>query len=549
MGSKPLSSEVILVIVVAISMLLISLATPCLTQSSPSYWLRTLGTSLSDEYGYGVAVDSNGSVYIVGSSGGTGFVTKLSSDGKILWSELVNISGYAVTLTGVAVGNGSVYVVGSGLGGSTRIAIVMKLNAADGRILWTRIFGGKYLPWSFTSVATVNGYVYAVGVGPSEFSYPEPDALVIKLSAANGSIVWADAIDVGGSNDYALGVTVSDNDIYIVGETALGGDYDAFVAKLDQNGDLLGLWVGGAKGLDSNEVLTAVSGGNGYLYTCGHLYNRSGYVYSSMIMSLSTSLTPAWVESIDSAVLNDLVINATQLYVVGELSGNIFLALLDTGNGTLVSSWIIDENDAAYGATLSNVTLVITGTTARWSVGGNDAFVASLVPRNNLVLSWVNTSWSNVTVESVSLSIRSASLPTQSVTPSVTKSSSLPSPSIQVQLTSWDPATYIAIYPYPPQQTSTTTVTTTTSAATTTTALTTQSTQQSLSVTTRATQGASTSTTRLPSPGVGGGGGGSSLGGTARSYLTPIVLAMFAMLTILTIVTLVQSLRTRRESA
>jgi hypothetical protein len=87
-----------------------------------------MGSAGSSDYGYGIAVDTNGNVYVVGRSqvtwgtpvnahagGGDydAFAVKLDEDGNRLWHTFMGSGSYD-TGNGIAVDtNGNVYVVGT----------------------------------------------------------------------------------------------------------------------------------------------------------------------------------------------------------------------------------------------------------------------------------------------------------------------------------------------------------------------------------------------------------------------------------------------------
>ncbi len=172
-----------------------------------------------------VAVDAAGDVYIAGHGGGTlnfggpgdeiqgsdSFVVKLSgADGSHVWSRY--ISGFSMELVhdSIALGaDGHVYLAGrGGWGGhlvvdgqqitSSLEAVLIKLNGADGSLVWARAGSGG---GTMTSVATnAAGEVVVAGAGSGDFSLGEASdtplpvnsavAFVTKLSAADGAHRW-----------------------------------------------------------------------------------------------------------------------------------------------------------------------------------------------------------------------------------------------------------------------------------------------------------------------------------------------------------------------
>lgn len=85
-----------------------------------------------------MAVGPDGSIYVVGRIDGTiGSIMKLSSIGAAQWSYNVTSGANAVFITSVAARGSSVYVA---VRYSTTLSGLMKLNAADGSVVWSITF-------------------------------------------------------------------------------------------------------------------------------------------------------------------------------------------------------------------------------------------------------------------------------------------------------------------------------------------------------------------------------------------------------------------------
>ena len=121
-------------------------------------WTKTFGDSL-DDVGYSVELDSNGDLFIGGSTNGNlngiqnngdydVFLMKLDSDGEEIWTKLFGSEGYESGGFKIRE-DGYLYFAGTTNGNlngiqnnGDRDAFLMKLDS-DGEEIWTKLFGSK----------------------------------------------------------------------------------------------------------------------------------------------------------------------------------------------------------------------------------------------------------------------------------------------------------------------------------------------------------------------------------------------------------------------
>ncbi|MFN2503170.1 MAG: SBBP repeat-containing protein [Acidimicrobiales bacterium] len=225
------------------------------------------GRGGSDE-GTGIAVDTSGNAYVVGTSSGVALVTKVGPTGAVVYTTFV-----AGTVVGddIAVDtSGSAYVTGStnkdglpatpgldttynGGGGDAFVAKV----GPNGTIVYATYLGGSETENGRGIAVDTSGHAYVTGFTHSSDFPATPgldttydggyDAFAVKLGP-DGAIVFATylgsgpidtgrdiAVDAAG-NAYVTGRGSSDSFPYLPGPTAPGG---GFVAKLGPTGAIV----------------------------------------------------------------------------------------------------------------------------------------------------------------------------------------------------------------------------------------------------------------------------------------------------------------------
>lgn len=197
-------------------------------------------------------------------------------------------SGWVASITGSGFNNpsqvitdqtGNIYTIGvyagsadvSSLSGANSISsqggldVFITKHDPDGTLIWLSTFGGSDNEMGFDIDVNDAGEVIAVGTfeGSADFGEApgdvtltaagQQDIFIAKIDA-NGMLIWAKRIG-GSSVDEANGVALdADDNVYVVGRfvstvdfdpgagtsnLSAGGSPDAFVLKLDENGDFL----------------------------------------------------------------------------------------------------------------------------------------------------------------------------------------------------------------------------------------------------------------------------------------------------------------------
>ncbi|HSQ23176.1 MAG TPA: PQQ-dependent sugar dehydrogenase, partial [Pyrinomonadaceae bacterium] len=383
----------------------------------------------NDDSGSSIALDSNGHIYVTGTTSSANFPTqgpaaankKGLSDifvtrfdgatGNILYSTYVGGSGID-RADGIATdSNGNAYVVGRVDSTSTDFpatagsfapayrggdfdGVVFKLNPQGNGLVYSGFLGGEENDSTEGIAVDLNGVAYVTG-GTKSNSFPtsvgtyqgsragDTDAFLTKINASGSGLLYSTFIG-GAGTDRGSGVVLGSNGIaYVAGfgaspdfptedpfQAGFGGSFDAFVAKFDTN----------ASGISS-------------LVFCSNLGGSGD--------------DKAFGIAIDSS--------ASNVYVVGQTSSNNFPALnpaqptsggsfdafiakiSNTGTKVYATYYGGSGDDRGTGIAVNATGVYVTGFTASTNLpvvtplqlnsgGGFDAFVAKLNPAGNSFL-------------------------------------------------------------------------------------------------------------------------------------------------------------------
>ena len=244
-------------------------------QLGTQLWATT-SNIINFDHAYAVAVDASGNVIVTGYSIGSGLGTSdyytakyAAADGTILWEKLYNGTGNyrdiasAVTLDG----SGNVVVTGSstGSGSSGTDYYTAKYAAADGGLLWEKRYNGpgsgNDIPYAVAVDASNNVIVTGESIGSG---LGNSDYYTAKYAAADGALLWEKRYNNGPGNpvDTPRAIAIDASGNVIVTGTSNNDYYTAKYATA--NGSLL--WEkrynGTANGPDLAYAAAVDAGGN-----------------------------------------------------------------------------------------------------------------------------------------------------------------------------------------------------------------------------------------------------------------------------------------------
>jgi len=239
-------------------------------------WSRTYGGS-EDDGAYAIALDDAGHLVVVGYTTidpyRDGWVLKVDSDsGGIIWSRYY---GGATNdeLYGIAIdGDGNYVAVGrtdSPTGGYFDMWI-LKLDPDDGSSIWEKIYGNSMDDGAADVIVDTNGDYVVAGRGVFDINYYN-DTWILKLDPATGDTLWSKRYstpDPEGATAIAL---LPNGDYAVGGMTAVNGSWDAWIMRLNQQGDSLWSAIYGGDGSDGISGLQVDQ--EGYMVMAGYTYS------------------------------------------------------------------------------------------------------------------------------------------------------------------------------------------------------------------------------------------------------------------------------------
>ena len=279
------------------------------------------GSDYSDDVAYSAATDALGNVYVVGGFSSSSisfgsaslsssnwfdvFFVKYSPSGNVMWAKSAGGSGMDAAYSIARDASGNFFMTGtfssssitfgsntlnnSGNGGDI---FLVKFDA-NGNILSAKNFGGAGDDIAKSVAVDASGNIYLAGsFSSSALSFGSAsltnngsdDIFIAKLDAGfNG--VWAKsaggnldeqaasvAVDASG-NIYMAGAFKSSS--FNIGSSNLtnAGNYDAFIAKYDANGNPV--WAQGGGGSDEDKAASVACDASGNIFIAGYIENFS----------------------------------------------------------------------------------------------------------------------------------------------------------------------------------------------------------------------------------------------------------------------------------
>ncbi|MBD3637223.1 MAG: T9SS type A sorting domain-containing protein [Crocinitomicaceae bacterium] len=363
-------------------------------------WVKAI-LSTGQVLGNAVVTDEFENLYVVGYFNGTCdfdpgtgtsnitsngteiFVLKLDLNGNFIWvKNLEAISGSSNSMANAVVAdtNGDIVIAGEFDGsvdfdpsGSTNVknaagstdVFVLKMDAL-GNLVWVKIFEGSSLDNCFSACTDTSNNIYLTGRfhGTVDFdpgagtNYHSDvtsfgDVFSVKLNS-NGDLVWVNTIG-GDMNDFGEAITVdSSGNVYTYGrfrntvdfnpgvavnEVTSAGNQDAFIQKVDTDGNFI--WAKTFGGTSSEIAKSMAVDKDQNLYLCGYFkgttdldpstnsdnYSALGTFNNGFLSVLDSAGNYMWgrmIPSISQVLITDIIVNENnEVLITGEFNDTV----------------------------------------------------------------------------------------------------------------------------------------------------------------------------------------------------------------------------------
>jgi hypothetical protein len=269
------------------------------------------------------------------------FFTKHDKDGNLLWAKSVACTGVSQASDIVVDAANNIYISGyfSGVAdldpssstfsitGSGSYASFVAKYDANGNFIWGKMFSGSSLVYTLSLKLDNSNNVYLGGsyIGTADFdpgaatynltSVGDYDGFIVKLDYT-GNLIWAKtiggtntdflrsiALDANG-NAYAIGYFMGTCDFdpsptvtaNLTAVTTANYNQDAFLVKLDANGDFVYVKQLGSNDYDEASCITVDAANN--IYVGGYFAGTSDFDPSAAVYNLSSNGGAAGAEDI-----------------------------------------------------------------------------------------------------------------------------------------------------------------------------------------------------------------------------------------------------------
>jgi len=362
-------------------------------QVPDSLWTKTFGGPLHED-GFSVVETPDSGYLIAGftESEGAGswdiYVIKTDRDGNEMWSSVYGdiFLEYGYSLIALEDGNYALAGWTSSWGQGFWDMLLLKLDA-EGNEIWHRTYGGSGYEDCYSVIEVPQGGFLLVG-GTNSTENGDWDVFLVRTDA-QGDTIWTKSYG-GNMDDRGYGALCVKGGYLVVGATKSfsDGDWDVYILKIDDEGNLIGQDVYGGGGDDYGLYITEVSTG--------------GYVVTGYTTSLGSGNRDFYIIKIDDEVnlLWERAYGGNEMetaYRIKETSNGGFLVVGYTSSfgsglddvclvrlnseGYMLWREVIGGThfDSGYDViTTSDGSILVVGSTESYGAGGEDVYLIKL---------------------------------------------------------------------------------------------------------------------------------------------------------------------------
>jgi hypothetical protein len=311
-------------------------------------WQRGLDNGSTDSTGYGIAIDSSNNYYINGYTGSNIITAKYDSSDNIVWQRTLTGTGTDVGY-GIAVdSSGNAYITGF----SNSADIIIAKYDTSGTMQWQKSLASASTEYGSGIAVDGSGNVYIVGYSTNSFN----DIIIAKYDTS-GTIQWQRTLTQASTTDFGIGVAInSSGNVYITGYNSSNG----IIAKIPSDGGTAGTY--GSFTYSASSLTSATSTLTASTSTLSTLAPPVTSSTSSLTSSTSTltSTSPLAIQTLASAggdSGNGIAIDSSgSYYITGNTGTDILIAKYNSSGviqwqRTLASS----GTDVGYGIAVDNL--------------------------------------------------------------------------------------------------------------------------------------------------------------------------------------------------
>jgi hypothetical protein len=348
---------------------------------------KTFGGSKDDEANAIIKADNGYIITGYTESFGAGdrdvWIIKIDKNGNKIWDKTFGGSGWDDADAIIKVNNGYIIVgytdsFGEGKGD----AWVIKIDK-NGNKIWDKTFGGSRFDEANAIIKADNGYII---VGDTDsFGEGKGDVWVIKIDK-NGNKIWNKSF---GGTDYdgAKAIIKADDGYIIVGSTySFGaGRVDAWVIKIDKNGNKIWDKTFGGSGWDDADAIIKVN--NGYIIV-GYTDSFGAGYRDAWIIKIDKNGNKIWDKTFGGSSYDEAkaIIKADNGYIIvgdtnsfGEGKGDAWVIKIDkNGNKIWDKTFGGSSYDEANAIIKADNGYIIAGYTESFGAGKKDVWIIKI---------------------------------------------------------------------------------------------------------------------------------------------------------------------------